>query len=139
MGTTAENYTPAEAALDSIAALLGTAHNRDTRAADLLDTVGQTITATGRPDPNGSDPTTYRDRLHASAAGRPVLAAVVEFVDTFSAEDTMASVAGHFTCTEMEALCRLLTALGHTDTASRWLEHHARSDEAEDRHYLGIH
>ncbi|AHK35514.1 hypothetical protein OPAG_08367 [Rhodococcus opacus PD630] len=126
MGTTAENYTPAEAALDSIAALLGTARNRDTRAADLLDTVGQTIAATGRPDPNGADPTTYRDRLHASASARPILAAVVEFVDIFSAEGTMASLAAQFTCSEIEALCRLLTALGHPDLTARWLERHDR-------------
>lgn len=137
MGTTAQNYTPAEAALDSIAAQLGTAHNRSTRAVDLLDTVGQTIASTGRPNPNGADPATYRDQLQASAAERPLLSAVIEFVDMFSADDTMASVAGQFTCAEMDALCRLLTALGHTDTAARWLEHHAREDEPDDLHYLG--
>lgn len=45
--------------------------------------------------------------------------------------------ANHFTCSEVEALADLLSALGAHELARNFIESHSHSDEPGDAHYVG--
>ncbi|MEU0674492.1 hypothetical protein ABZ330_16650 [Streptomyces sp. NPDC006172] len=57
--------------------------------------------------------------------------ALADLANTFSLMGT-AEAGGHFTCTEADALARVLAASGHRNAAISWLEGHAYGDDDED-------
>jgi hypothetical protein len=64
-------------------------------------------------------------------------AVVDDFTDTFDESWLADHIGKSFTCAELDALARLLIAMGRTDGAITWLECHAEGDEYGDSHYQG--
>ncbi|MFJ6183741.1 hypothetical protein [Streptomyces sp. NPDC092295] len=58
--------------------------------------------------------------------------ALHDLAATFGDYMTAAEVGGHFTCTEADALARVLLLSGHRDEAITWLEGHQYGDDDED-------
>jgi hypothetical protein len=59
---------------------------------------------------------------------------VKTFIDTFGAY-TACDVGPALTCTEVDALYDLLTAMDSPDLAEMWVDGHAEGDEPDDLHY----
>lgn len=60
-----------------------------------------------------------------------VHAAAAHFLRTFNSRDLAAAIAPTLTCTEANALCALLRALGAPATADMWEGYHVASDTDE--------
>lgn len=63
--------------------------------------------------------------------------AVDVFRKVWSRSDLAGDLGERLTCTEVEALAELLTALGAPEAAAVWLEAHADGDDPDDAHYRG--
>ncbi|MFJ3775245.1 hypothetical protein ACIPX0_26480 [Streptomyces sp. NPDC090075] len=57
--------------------------------------------------------------------------ALTGLADTFRLMGT-AEAGGHFTCSEADALAKVLVVAGHRNAAISWLEGHAYGDDDED-------
>jgi hypothetical protein len=62
-----------------------------------------------------------------------VAASFLETFDLYVAND----IGTRLSCSEVNALADLLTALGRPDLASAWIEAHARGDDSGDANYRG--
>jgi hypothetical protein len=61
--------------------------------------------------------------------------AIEELASVFGDGMTADHVGSGFTCSEADAIARLLVLTGHKDEAVAWLEGHAQGDEVDDSHY----
>lgn len=61
--------------------------------------------------------------------------ALTGLADVFGDGMTADMVGSSFTCTEADAIARVLVVAGHKDEALTWLENHAQGDEVDDSHY----
>ena len=61
--------------------------------------------------------------------------AVLTFTGLWSRQEMADYVAPAMTCDEVDALARLLYAIGEPAAADMWVAAHARNDDAGERHY----